>query len=152
MGKKVTYSLLDVNAALVGPGGAIDLGASAGVAEEAITIETAAEMGGMQIGAGGDGVHSLYNDRSGKVTIRLLKTSPTNEKLNAMKELQRVSASVYGINTLTIANKVSGDIITCEQVGFARDPANAYGKVAQAIEWEFNAIKITQGLGSGVDQ
>jgi hypothetical protein len=95
-------------------------------------------------------VHSLYADRSGKVTIRLLKTSPVNAVLNAMKELQRVSAALHGANTLTIVNKTSGDVITCEQVGFARDPANAYGKTANIIEWEFNAIKITQALGAGI--
>lgn len=151
MSSKTTYSFLDVNAAIAGPGGAIQLGAGSGNAEEAIDIETAAEMGALTVGADGTPVHSLYADRSGKVIIRLLKTSPMNALLNAMKEFQRVSASTYGANTLTIVNKVSGDVVSCEQVGFARDPANRYGKVAQVIEWEFNAGKITQGLGAGVD-
>lgn len=147
---KNTYSFLDVNAAIVGPGGAIPLGAGSGNAEEGITVETAAEMDGMTIGADGSGVHSLYADRSGKVTVRLLKTSPFNALLNAMKEFQRASASTHGGNTLTIINKVSGDVITCEETGFARDPANAYGKMANIIEWEFNSIRITQALGAGV--
>lgn len=151
MSSKTTYSFLDVNAAIVGPGGAIPLGAGSGNAEEGISVETAAELGSMTIGADGAGVHSLHADRSGKVTIRLLKTSPINALLNAMKEFQRVSASTHGANTLTITNKVSGDVITCEQTGFARDPANAYGKLANVLEWEFNSIKITQALGAGID-
>jgi hypothetical protein len=55
MAAKNTYSFLDVNAALVGPSGTVPLGAGSGNAEEAITVETAAELGGVMMGSDGSG-------------------------------------------------------------------------------------------------
>ena len=39
-----TYSFLDVQATIVGPGGAFSLGSGAGVAEEGISIEPTGEI------------------------------------------------------------------------------------------------------------
>lgn len=144
-----TYSFLDTNAALVGPGGAIPLGAGAGVAEEGIDVTQNAEMDTQTIGADGEGMHSLVADRSGKVVVRLLKTSPTNSLLSNLAQIQRTSSTLHGQNTLTISNVASGDVITCEQVAFSKIPDLKYAKEGGIVEWEFNAIKITPALGSG---
>jgi hypothetical protein len=141
------YSFLDVNAAIVGPGGAFSLGSGAGAAEEGISITPSGEIDGMQIGADGSGQHSLHADKSGKVNVRLLKTSPTNRLLNAMYAFQTASASSHGQNTITLSDSARGDIITCRQVAFAKAPDLTYGKDAGLIEWEFNAIMIDRALG-----
>lgn len=145
-----TYSFLDVEAAIVGPGGSFSLGAGAGAAEEGITVEASEELDAMTIGADGSAMHSLRANKSGKITVRLLKTSPTNAKLQAMQAFQRVSAANHGQNTLTIVNKVSGDVITGQLAAFARVPTNTYSKDGATIEWEFNVGIIDQALGAGV--
>ncbi len=150
MAAKGTYSFLDVMAAIAGPGGAFQLGSGAGAAEEGITIEPSEDMDNMQIGADGEGVHSLVANKSGKVTVRLLKTSPVNAQLSAMQALQRVSAANHGQNTLSITNRVSGDVYSCRGVAFAKVPPNSYAKLANVIEWEFNATDIDPALGAGV--
>ena len=144
-----TYSFLDTNAAIVGPGGAINLGAGAGAAEEGISYERSEEQDTMTIGADGTAMHSLRANKSGKVTVRLLKTSVTNAALQAMFNAQTVSGSLHGQNTITIFNTVTGDVITGQQCAFARLPSNTYAKEAGVIEWEFNAGQIDVTLGAG---
>ncbi len=141
------YSFLDVQAAIVGPGGAFSLGSGAGAAEEGISIDPSGEIDGMQIGADGTGQHSLHADKSGKVTVRVLKTSPVNKLLSAMYNFQTASAASHGQNTLTISDAVRGDVVTCRQCAFAKAPNLNYGKEAGTQDWEFNAIAIDRVLG-----
>jgi hypothetical protein len=145
-----TYSFLDVNASLVGPGAGFSIGSGAGVAAEGISIEPNEEIDFMSIGADGSAMHSLNANRSGRVTARMLKTSPVNALLMAAQNFQRSSAQNHGVNTLTITNSVSGDVITCQQVAFAKQPSNSYSKEGPMIEWEFNAGVINMALGAGV--
>lgn len=145
-----TYSFLDVVAAIVGPGGVFNLGAGSGAAEEGITIEPTAEISTMTIGADGSGMHSLHGDKSGKLTVRLLKNSPTNALLSAMYAFQTASGSSHGQNTITIAGVVSGDVVTCQQVAFIKAPAITYAKDGGTVEWDFQAITIDRSLGAGV--
>lgn len=134
-----TYSFLDVQASLVGPGGAISLGAGAGAAEEGISIETTAEIDTMTIGADGAAMHTLHADKSGRVTIRLLKTSPTNALLSAMMAFQRTSGATHGQNTLMVQDSNRGDVVACRQVAFAKAPPLQFAKEAGVIEWTFTA-------------
>lgn len=142
------YSFLDVNASLVGPGGAFSLGNGAATADEGIAITPSGDIGSMQVGADGYGQHSLHADKSGKVTVTLLKTSPTNKLLSAMYAFQTASGSAYGQNTIVINDTSRGDVVTCSQVGFAKAPDLAYGKEAGLVAWEFNAIRIERTLGA----
>lgn len=148
--KNVTYSFLDVNAAIAGPGGGFSLGSGAGAAEEGISVEPAAEVDAMTIGADGSGMHSLIANKAAKITVRLLKNSPTNALLSAMLAFQRTSGSNHGQNTISIVNKSSGDVITAQQTAFAKQPPIQYAKEGDVIAWEFNSISCDMGLGSGV--
>lgn len=91
-----TYSFLDTQASIVGPGGSFSIGSGDGIAEEGITIEPAGDKNTMQVGADGTGMHNLHADKSGTITVRLLKTSPKNAMLMAMYNLQQTSAALWG--------------------------------------------------------
>lgn len=144
------YSFLDIHASLVGPGVSISLGAGAGTADEGISIEASGEIDTMMIGSDGVPMHSLHADRSGKVTVSLLKTSPSNAILSAAYAFQTASGLTHGQNTLTIANPVTGDVITCQQVAFAKAPGIHYAKDGGTQSWEFNAGIIDRTLGAGI--
>ena len=77
-----TYSFMDVTASLSGPTGEIDLGYGSASSEEGITVAMGGPKNTMTIGADGEVMHSLHADKSGTVTVNLLKTSPTNKKLS----------------------------------------------------------------------
>ena len=142
-----TYSFLDVQATLVGPTGIVQLGYGAAVADEGISIEAAGDKNTMIIGADGEGMHSLHADKSGTVTVRLLKTSPTNAKLMAMYDAQTLSSALHGQNLITVTNPVAGDVTTARSCAFKKRPNLAYKKDGDIVEWQFDAIKIDTILG-----
>lgn len=142
-----TYSFLDVNAAMVGPGGAVNLGAGAAASEEGITVEPTEEINNMTIGADGAVMHSLHANKSGKVTISLLKTSPVNKKLAQMYSYQTAAGANHGQNTISIANNKTGDVITCQICAFAKAPSVKYQKDGGLNVWEMHAGVIDRTLG-----
>lgn len=145
-----TYSFADVNASIQGTGGSFQLGQGAGVAAEGITVDMVDDKDNMVIGADGSVQHNLRMSRAGNVTVRLLKTSPTNAKLQAMYNLQAASSAFWGTNVLTINNPATGDVIICQDVAFRRQPAIGYAQDGAMIEWAFNAGSVTQHLGDNV--
>ena len=143
-----TYSFLEVNAAIVGPGGAINLGQGAAASEEGITVEPANDINNLMVGADGTPMHSLSADKSGTITVRLLKTSPVNKKLSALYALQTAAPSTHGQNTITVNTTQGGDVITCQQCAFQRAPSLTYAKDGGTNEWVFTAGIIDRTLGS----
>jgi len=143
-----TYSFLDVNAALVGPGGAINLGSGAGASEEGISITPSDDINTLTVGADGTPMHSLHANKSGQVTVRLLKTSPVNAQLSLMYAFQTASGANHGKNTLSIANNTTGDVTTCQAVAFMRKPDLTYAKEGGINEWTFHAGIVDTSLGA----
>jgi hypothetical protein len=62
---------------------------------------------------------------------------------------QSSSSANWGLNTIVITDFSRGDVITCMQCAFRRQPANTYAKDANIIEWAFNAGRIFETLGAG---
>ncbi|NTA27397.1 phage structural protein [Allorhizobium ampelinum] len=144
-----TYSFLDVTAAISGPGGSINIGNDAGPSEEGITVTMNDNKNTMTIGADGSGMHSLHAGNSGTITVRLLKTSPTNKLLQSMYSYQVTSSANHGQNTITIRDTARGDFVTASYCAFRKMPDNAYAKDGNMMEWAWDCIKIAQKLGSG---
>jgi len=145
-----SYSFLDFNCALVGPGGMVNLGAGSAADGEGITFSPTEEVNKMDIGADGNGMHTLKANKSGKITVRLLKNSPNNALLSAMYAFQTASSSAHGQNIISGAGLVSGDAVTCQQVAFRKAPDIVYATEGKPVEWEFDAITIDRSLGAGV--
>lgn len=143
-----TYSFMSVAATLVGPTGDCDLGYGAAVAEEGITIEMAEDKNTMLIGADGEGMHSLHAGKSGQVTVRLLKTSPINAKLQAFYDAQTLTPTLHGQNVIVIRQLQSGDVTTCRSCAFKKKPALNYRKDGDIVEWVFDSVKIDTILGT----
>lgn len=144
-----TYSFLDVQCAIAGPGGVISLGGDGGAAKEGITVEPSEDIGTMQIGAGGEVMHSLHAGRPAKAMVRLLKTSSVNALLSAMFNLQASSASVYGQNTIVVSDSARGDIVSCFSAAFAKFPGVTWAEDANYNEWTFNVGRVNWNLGTG---
>lgn len=142
-----TYSFIDTQASIAGPGGVFSLGYGAGNSEEGIDIVMTGEKSVVTIGADGSGMISLIADKSGTITVRLLKTSPVNAQLQALYDAQSLSSSLWGQNTITVANSASGDATTARQVAFRKKPDLHYAKEGGIVEWEFVAVYIDTILG-----
>lgn len=142
-----TYSFIDVNCSIVGPGVAITLGNDSGSAEEGISIEMEADKNNMTIGADGSGMHSLHAGNAGTVTVRLLKTSPQNALLMAAYNAQRISSSLWGKNVITLVQSNADDAIVCASCAFTRQPNLEYATDGGTNTWTFQSTKITGFLG-----
>jgi len=142
-----TYSFLNVNCTIVGPGGAFNLAAGAAAAEEGITIEMVEDKNVMTIGADGKGQHSLIASDACTITVRLLKTSPANGQLQIMYDAQSQSSALWGINTITISDLARGDISVAQSCAFKKKATVTYAKEAGMMEWVFDGISVNTVLG-----
>ncbi len=133
----------------MGPGGAFSIGSDAGVAEGGISIELAEDKDTLVIGADGSPMHSLHAGQGGTITIRLLKVSAQNFLLSTMYAFQSSSSALWGLNTIVISDTSRGDVVTCMQSAFRRQPPNLWAKDGNIIEWPFNAGRIFELLGAG---
>jgi hypothetical protein len=147
-----TYSFKDVNAAISGPGGAINLGSGAGASEEGITIVAVGDKSVMQIGADGQGQHSLVAGEASTITVNLLKTSPVNALLMQMYNYQTSSSVLHGRNTVVVSDLGRGDFISLEQVAFKKAPDLNYVIEAGTNSWVFDAIVTNRNLGTGTPE
>lgn len=142
-----TYSFLDVTASLTGPTGVIDLGQGSANSEEGITQTMGGNKNTMTIGADGEVMHSLHADKSGTITLTLLKTSPVNKKLSLAYNAQSQSSATWGNNVIVIRNTASGDISTARSCAFQKQPDFNNAKEGGTVAWVFDCGKIDQLLG-----
>ncbi|EFE7251030.1 DUF3277 family protein [Escherichia coli] len=142
-----TYSFLDVTASLIGPTGVIDLGQGSANSEEGITQTMGGNKNTMTIGADGEVMHSLHADKSGTITVTLLKTSPVNKKLSLAYNAQSQSSDTWGNNVIVIRNTASGDISTARSCAFQKQPDFNNAKEGGTVAWVFDCGKIDQLLG-----
>lgn len=145
-----SYSFLDTDLAITGPGGAVNLGAGSAAAEEGVTIEPVEDKNVMTIGADGAGMHSLVASEAATMTVRLLKTSPQNALLQVMYNLQTTSSRLWGSNTVALRNNGLGDYMAGQQVAFKRNAPVTYAKEGGIVEWQFDIVKWTKVLGTGI--
>lgn len=141
------YSFLNITAAIVGPGAAFNLGNGAAVAEEGITIAANEDKNTMVIGADGKGQHTLIASNGGLVTLRFLKTSPTNGFLQLAYDLQSASSSLWGQNLITVVDTARKETTTCQGCAFKKKPDVVYDKAGAMMEWTFDALSISSVLG-----
>ena len=146
-----TYSFLNIDANITGPGGSFNLASGASAAEEGITIEAVEDKNIMTIGADGSGMHSLVANEASTVTVRLLKTSPINSKLGLMYTAQTQSAVTHGTSVIAIRDNARGDSFILSGVAFKKRPTITYAKEGGIMEWTFDAIKTNGVLGEGLD-
>jgi hypothetical protein len=145
----MVYSFLNVNCTIAGPGGIVNLGAGAAVAEEGIDIDPVEDKNTMVIGADGQGQHSLIASDAVKLAVRLLKTSPANQALQIMYDAQSISSALWGINTITVVDSGRNDITVVQNVAFQKRVKLVYAKEGGMNEWLFDGISANTILGSG---
>lgn len=132
-----TYSLIDVQATFTGPGISIPIGAGAGLAEEGISIEAIDNVGHMVIGGDGTPMQVLQVTKGYRVTLHLLKTSLTNAPLMAAQQIQRSSGALWGRNSISLTDILSGDEFTGQAVAFEKTPRIDYDKPGKMVDWTF---------------
>ena len=144
-----TYSFLDVQFTLQGPGGSFSLGGgNAGNAEEGITIRMLEDKNTMMIGADGSAMHNLHASKAAQFEVALLKTSPANNQLSQLYNVQSTQSTIWGQNVAVLTNIATGDSATCQQCAFKKLPDSVNGKDGRHNVWLFDAGQADQNLAS----
>jgi hypothetical protein len=143
------YSFMNTAAAISGPNGNFDFGMGSGNAEGGISIAWVEDINTMNVGAGGEVMHSLHAGKSAIVTVRLQKTAPVNSLFETMFNLDRAGGIGHGQNVITVRDMARGDFITCQQVAFAKPPDLTYAKDGGENVWTFHAGVADFDLGTG---
>jgi hypothetical protein len=102
----------------------------------------------MDVGADGAIMHSLRASNAGRITVRLLKTSPVNAQLNALYNFQRMNPSAWGQNVLVVSDVARGDVVTGTVMAFVKQSDLVYAKDGNMNEWMF-AGSVLELLGVG---
>jgi predicted SPOUT superfamily RNA methylase MTH1 len=144
-----TYSFLDVVASIVGPGLNAQIGSTSGSAKEGITAEFDEDKATVTTGADGSIMTSLRATQTGKITIRLLKTSPVNAVLSQAYAFQRQNAVNWGNNLIRVVDKARGDVCSGRQMTFTRFPTITWSEDGNINEWAFQGI-LNEVLGAGI--
>lgn len=144
-----TYSFLNVAASIVGPGLNAQIGSTSGSAKEGISTEWDEDKATVTTGADGSIMTSLKAGMTGRITVRLLKTSPVNAVLMQAFNFQRQNAGNWGVNTIRVVDKARGDVVDGRQMTFVRAPSNNWAEEGNTLEWTFQGI-VNEVLGVGV--
>ena len=148
-----TYSFLDNLVAISGPNGSFNLGGPGQAnSEGGITIVMVEDKNTMTIGASGEGMHSLHAGKAATLTCRFLKTSPVNAQLSAMYAADTIGGATHGRNTISVRDLARGDVITCQEVAFAKFADITYAKDGGEQVWTFHCVRTDFVLGSGLPQ
>jgi hypothetical protein len=143
-----SYSFLDVDVVIDGPGGNFSLKGEN--SEEGISIDPTGDQSSMTEGADGEVMHSLAAGSAVNVTVRLLKTSPINAQLMEMFKYQTASAARHGQNVITVRDSARGDNVVVSRAAFKKMPPNAWSKQGNIIEWVFDGGRTDPTLGAGI--
>jgi hypothetical protein len=151
-----TYSFNDNMCAIVGPNGQANLGYGSCNSEGGISVTMVEDKSTMTIGADGCVMHSLHAGKGATVTVRLLKTSPTNSILSQMYANDTGTAgnpqatASHGQNQISIRDLQRNDVITCQQCAFAKFPDVTFAKEGGEMVWTFHAGVVDFILGTGL--
>lgn len=104
-----------------------------------VKIEYDEDLFSLQVGAGGDGVRTLNQNRAGKITVTLLQGSPTNLALQLKADLDapldRTKPAGKGTGPCTVTDLNGTILASCETGWVMKIPGAEYGKEAGTREW-----------------
>lgn len=144
-----TYSFLTVQASIIGPGVNAQIGSSSGAAKEGLSLSFDDDKNKITTGADGSIMTSLIASMTGKIIIRLLKTSPINAVLNNGFNFQRSNPANSGQNIIRITDTSRGDVGSGAQMSFLKMPDNGWSEEGNTLEWTFIGI-VNEVLGAGL--
>jgi hypothetical protein len=101
--------------------------------DDAVTIEQGADVGTGLIGADGSGIFSQTADKSARVTIRVMDTSPTHAQLTRKWEQQRAGRLLAF--PFDVLDKGSHEGGTADRCFIQQAPTVQKGKNASVRAW-----------------
>ncbi|NIQ92449.1 MAG: DUF3277 family protein [Deltaproteobacteria bacterium] len=110
-----------------------------------VTVERDERMFTKQMGTQGEGTRSKSNDRSGRITIMLMQTSPSNAILSSLAALDEYGNA--GLVNAQVKDASGKSIYQAETAWIEGYPNAEYANEAGPREWVIVSDKITMFEG-----
>ncbi len=112
---------------------------------EFLKIEQNSEDFTMVVGTDGEVTRSKTNDRTAKVTVRLMQTSDGNAALSALNVKDLAQNNGAGIGAFLVKDRTSGTIkYTASSCWISKPPSVSFDKVATVREWEITVADLSR--------
>jgi hypothetical protein len=100
------------------------------------------------VGAGGEEARTRNRNRSGKVTITLLASSPENDILSAAAELDEQSGE--GVGPLFIKDRLGTSLVHAENAWIMKKPDLGRAKALGVVEWVIETGRLETFAGGSL--
>jgi len=112
-----------------------------------LSIEYNEDIYALLVGADGEATRSRSNNNSGRVTLTLLSTSPTNSALSALFQLDANTAGATGTGPLLIKDQSGSTVIAAEVAWITKIPTVEFGREGTSREWVFETDNLLMFAG-----
>lgn len=116
--------------------------------DDVIKVEYEKEEFTTVVGANGEATRTKSNNKSAKVTLKLLKTSLANDILNQFLQADRLSNT--GLFPFMVKDNNGTDLHSCEQMWIEKAPAVGHGENPSVNEWVLRTHFMVSNYGGNV--
>lgn len=102
---------------------------------EFLRIEYDEDAFTLQVGTDGDATRSRSNNRAATITLTLMQSSPVNDALSALHNLDLNSPGGAGIGAFLCKDGSGRSMFAAEKCWIQKMPAAVYGREAGPREW-----------------
>ncbi|MBW2672068.1 MAG: DUF3277 family protein [Deltaproteobacteria bacterium] len=93
-------------------------------------------------GVRGEVTRSKSLDNRATITVSLMQSSRTNDRLATIRALDKASPNGAGVYPIMVRDRQGNAIHTGEQAWIARNPDTEYGPTPTAREWKFRVANL----------
>lgn len=111
-----------------------------------IRVERNADMWGLQIGSAGEGARIKSNDKSGKITLTLMQTSPSNDILSAQALIDEQTNG--GSSAAEVRDSNGTSLHAAENAWVKKTPDSEYSNEGGTREWVLETENLVNFVGS----
>jgi hypothetical protein len=110
-----------------------------------VTVERNEDAFTLQMGTDGEGTRSKSNNKSGRVTVRLMQSSESNAILSGIAKSDELSNS--GVQPLMVKDNSGASLYVAEQSWIVKMPSAEYDREASEREWiiETDSLQMFEG-------
>lgn len=113
-----------------------------------ISAERNEDSFSLQVGAGGEFTRTRNRNESGRVTLTLLQTSPSNDILSAFLKLDEMGG--LGKGPLSIKDLRGNTVVFAETAWLTRPASVEYGTEGSSREWVFETGRLEMNVGGAL--
>lgn len=110
-----------------------------------ITIDRNEDAWTTHIGGDGESARGKSNNRSGRVTLALLQTSPSNDVLQAFANADELGNA--GTFPLLIKDLLGNTLVVAEQAWVVKEPTSEFGPEVGTREWILETGELVMNVG-----